>query len=324
MSFLFYCRVIVFMSDYHVQTGAKKTKQFDFRLPPDVYNLISAGADFFGISKSLFIKERCLSFKLPVIGSADLLDDDLSCLKSFSLKLNDIAFDFNRLYKQTLETNRLDLVFNDIFSYKLNDIIECIELFSLVREMYDANKFEFECRVGIVPVFENCVDDNVFAESIRSKRICIRVTDDFYKLIKDISNSMDISVSRFIINTCLNPNCFYVNGILNNPDFINISKSIGINIRQIIFAEKKINERNIICSGGHQLFDMDSDFLSIVQQSNLLLKQWNTFRMDISKIQRDVYFEHIKKRELNLYVKNILENSNPEYLKSLKNREIHI
>lgn len=69
---------------------------------------------------------------------------------------------------------------------------------------------------------------------------------------------------------------------------------------------------------------MDSDFLSIVQQSNLLLKQWNTFRMDISKIQRDVYFEHIKKRELNLYVKNILENSNPEYLKSLKNREIHI
>ena len=46
--------------------------------------------------------------------------------------------------------------------------------------------------------------------------------------------------------------------------------------------------------------------------------------MDISKIQRDVYFEHIKKRELNLYVKNILENSNPEYLKSLKNREIHI
>lgn len=306
-----------------MQAGAKKEKQFDFRLPADVYNLISESAEFFGISKSLFIKERCLSFKLPVVGSADLLDEDFSCIKSFSIKLNDIAFDFNKLYKQTLDTYRLDLVFDNTFSSKLNDINECIEAFSLIKKMYEANKFDFECRVGTIPIFEDCMDDNVFSKSIRSKRICIRVTNDFYNLLKDISKSMDISISKFIVNSCLNPNCFYINGILNNSEFINISKSIGVNIRQIILALKKINERNVECSG-HQLFEMDSNFLSIVQQANLLLKQWCDFRMDISKIQRDVYFEHIKKRDLNLYVKNILDESNPEYLKSLKNREIHI
>lgn len=113
MSFLFGC--FLSMRTYSKKRIETNDVRISVRVSENYFEYLNKCSEFFGVSKSYFIKERCLSDNFYVIHDKNVPDVFFEMLHQLSNLENEIAHDLNSLYQKTLETNRLDLVFQDDF-----------------------------------------------------------------------------------------------------------------------------------------------------------------------------------------------------------------
>lgn len=311
------------MSQY-MKKKELKTIRVHIRVSEQLFNYLNYCSDFFGVSKTYFIKERCLSSSLYYIHSKDLDEKYLNDLKCFSDYLNDMARELNSLYKKTLEINRLDLVFREFpFSIYVNQVNTIATLWeTLFNQFVEDDVLTYRVKNEIVPDYNLYFDETTEYE-VKNKHLQIRVTESFYKLILEVSNSLDKSISQYISDCCIIPLYLDIESIMKNKDFLSLSKSISTNVRQIIFAEKRIDDRNIECSGRH-LYDLDTDFRELQTNSWNLFKSWEKMDYLIGDDQKNLYYKYVKPRKLHSWIDELSNVEMIDYLKILKNRENHI
>lgn len=149
------------------------------------------------------------------------------------------------------------------------------------------------------------------------------MSQSFYRMLSDISKSMSITVTQFILNGCMNPMYLDIYSISKNKDFLLLTHSMERNLRQIKFAIMRINKRNIKCSG-LSLNSINKYFDEIENSLENLFQLWRKFRNTVGSFDKDLYFKFIKKRHLHDCVTQTLSEHDPDYLKIVSNREYHI
>ena len=237
---------------------------------------------------------------------------------------NTIAFELNSLYKKSLDTNRLDLIFHDEFFLEQIDRIEsCINLW--VNEPSNLEDvFSYSSQNTVIPFYNDYFDEYDLNLKVKNKFVFIKMSHSFYKMLYDISKSLSISVTQYIINCCMNPMYTEICCVSENNDFLRLTHKIGSNMRQIRYAINKINKRNKECSGGYTLNEMNEYFDRLDKASDDLFVLWKDFRNFVGEKDKNLYFECIKKRHLLECVKTTLKETDPDFLKIVSNREIHI
>lgn len=311
------------------KTRLKKTElksiRLHIRLSEQINNYLNYCSDFFSVSKSFFIIERCISPVLVCVHDEFLDEMYFDDLKSIASEVNDVAHELNVLYNKTLETNRLDLVFKDVsfFDYtnKINLIIESWT--SLFHKFIEHDVFSYHIKKDVIPDYDIYFDECLGYSSTRNKELQIRVTNSFYQLLTDVSQSFDKTISQYILDCCLMPLYLSVSSVNENKDVMTVLKSIGRNLRQIIYSLNRINKRNIECSG-IQLFDLNTDYCNLHIVSETLLNSWRDFCAVLSDNEKNTFYKFIKSRELHSWIKDVDDAELVEYIKMLKNREYHI
>lgn len=303
----------------------KKDKHLFFRTTSELFEYVNASSDFFNVSNSYLIKERCLSYSYPYICDKDMDFESYNQFKTLCDNLNKVAFELNKLYKSTLSINRLDLVLNDELFGLYLDKIESIydgwkSLFNLFLEKH---LLDYSAEEKTLDIFHEVFDE--YNPSVRkNKRWSVRVSDSFYNLLVSAASSINISVSQLVLESCMNPSYLELSSVLRNKDFITLSYSLSNNIRQIHFSLIKLDRRHIECSGGLNVESIFSTFGSVVKVMDDFLESWNSFDSYTGKLEKEMYDKYIKKRELYKYIVDVLENNDKDYLKTLRNRENYI
>ena len=124
-----YVGIFLDMKNYNLKRTEKKDVRISIRVSDNLFDYLNSCSDFFGVSKSNFIRERCLSDSFYVVCSRELPADFMNTFTQIADMENTIAFELNSLYKKSLDTNRLDLIFHDDFFLEQIDRIEsCINL----------------------------------------------------------------------------------------------------------------------------------------------------------------------------------------------------
>lgn len=313
------------MNKTRLKKAELKSIRLHIRLSEQIYKYLNYCSDFFSVSKSFFIIERCISPSLVYVHDEVLEETYFNNLKSISQEVNDVAHGLNVLYNKTLETNRLDLVFKDIsfleYADKINLIIESWT--SLFQIFIEKDVFSYRVKKDVIPDYDTYFDDSLSCSSIRNKELQIRVTNSFYQLLMDVSGSFHKSSSQYILDSCLIPLYLSVSSVMENKEVMNVLKSIGNNLRQIIYSLNRINARNIECSG-MELFDLNLDYCNLHIASETLLNSWRDFCAILSDYEKNAYYKFIKSRELHNWIYDVDDVELSDYLKILKNREYHI
>ena len=143
-------------------------------------------------------------------------------------------------------------------------------------------------------------------------------------MLCDVSETLSISVTQYIINCCMNPMYTEICCVSENKDFLILARNIENNIRQIKLANIRINKRNKECSGGYTLNEMNEHFDRLDKVSDDLFVLWKDFRNFVGEKDKNLYFECIKKRHLLECVKASLKETDSDFLKTVSNREFHI
>ena len=321
---LFLCIGVLDMERYELNGIQKKDARITIRVSETFMSYLNKCSDFFGISKSHFLKERCLSDLFIIIRGKDIPEDFMNTFIYIADVVNDVAHELNALYKKTLDTNRLDLIFHDdFFIEQTNKVKSCINLWENGANNFN-NVFSYSSQNKVIPFYESYFDEYNSNVEVKNKFVCIRVSQSFYKMICDISKSLSISVTQYIINCCINPMYTELCCVYENEKFLNLACNIENNIRQIKLAIMKINERNKECSGRFTLNEMNEYFDRLDSVSNDLFVLWKDFRSFIGEKDKELYFECIKKRHLLECVKATLKETDPDFLKIVGNRENHI
>lgn len=323
MPFL-YAGIFLGMKNYNLKKVEKNDVRISIRVSENLFDYLNRCSDFFGVSKSNFIKERCLSDLFYVICGKELPDDFMNAFTQIANMENTIAYELNSLYKKTLDTNRLDLIFHDdFFLEQISKIESCINLWRNIS--YDMNDFfSYSPQNIVIPFYESYFDEYDVNPKAKNKFVFIRMSHSFYKMLCDISKSLSISVTQYIINCCMNPMYTEICCVSENNGFLKLTRNIGSNMRQIKSAINKINKRNIECSGGYTLNEMNEHFDRLDKVSDDLFILWKDFRNFVGTIDKKLYFDCIKKRHLLECVKSTLKETDPDFLKTVSNREIHI
>lgn len=315
----------IYMNKNRLKKTELKSIRLHIRLSEHVYNYLNYCSDFFSVSKSFFIIERCISPSLVCVHDDNLDEKRFDDLTNIAYEVNDVAHSLNVLYNKTLETNRLDLVFKDIsfsdYTNKINLIYERWNM--LFRDFVENDVFSYHVKKDVIPDYDIYFDPSLTHSSTRNKELQIRVTNSFYQLLSDVSESFDKSISQYILECCLTPFYLSVGSVNENKEVMTVLKSIGRNIRQVIFSLNRINTRNVECSG-IRLFDLNIDYCDLYVASNALLKSWLDFCAILSDNEKNTFYRYIKSRELHSWINDMENVELVDYLKILKNREFHI
>lgn len=321
MSFLFGC--FLSMRTYSKKRIETNDVRISVRVSENYFEYLNKCSEFFGVSKSYFIKERCLSDNFYVIHDKNVPDVFFEMLHQLSNLENEIAHDLNSLYQKTLETNRLDLVFQDVFFLdQVNKLKICIDLALTISTSMD-DVLSYKTQNSVLPFYDDYFDEYNPSNCKKNKFIFIRMSQSFYRMLSDISKSMSITVTQFILNGCMNPMYLDIYSISKNKDFLLLTHSMERNLRQIKFAIMRINKRNIECSG-LSLNSINKYFDEIENSLENLFQLWRKFRNTVGSFDKDLYFKFIKKRHLYDCVTQTLSEHDPDYLKIVSNREYHI
>lgn len=323
MSF-FMLRYFFAMRKYDLKKTSKKDSRITIRVSEIFNDYLNKCSEFFGVSKSYFIKERCLSDLFYFLHRKDIPEELINTFNQISDVVNDVARELNSLYKKTLDTNRLDLVFHDdFFLEQINRIESCINLW--VNEPSNLEDvFSYSSQNTVIPFYGEYFDEDDSNPKVKNKFVCIRVSQSFYKMLCDVSETLSISVTQYIINCCMNPMYTEICCVSENKDFLILARNIENNIRQIKLANIRINKRNKECSGGYTLNEMNEHFDRLDKVSDDLFVLWKDFRNFVGEKDKNLYFEYIKKRHLLECVKTSLKETDSDFLKTVSNREIHI
>lgn len=184
--------------------------------------------------------------------------------------------------------------------------------------------FSYSSQNTVIPFYNDYFDEYDLNPKVKNKFVFIKMSHSFYKMLYDISKSLSISVTQYIINCCMNPMYTEIWCVSENNDFLRLTHKIGSNMRQIRTAINKINKRNKECSGGYTLNEMNEHFDRLDKVSDDLFALWKDFRNFIGDKDKSLYFQYIKKRHLLECVKTTLKETDPDFLKTVGNREIHI
>ena len=184
--------------------------------------------------------------------------------------------------------------------------------------------FSYSSQNTVIPFYNDYFDEYDSNTKAKNKFVCIRVSQSFYKMLCDVSETLSISVTQYIINCCMNPMYTEICCVSENKDFLILARNIENNIRQIKLANIRINKRNKGCSGGYTLNEMNEHFDRLDKASDDLFVLWKDFRNFVGEKDKNLYFECIKKRHLLECVKTTLKETDPDFLKTVGNREIHI
>lgn len=303
----------------------RKIKHLFFRTTNELYEYVNASSRFFDVSNSYLIKERCLSYSFPYICDKELDSKSYSQFQNICDGLNSIAFDFNKLYKSTLSTNRLDLIFNDkLFEQYLSRIKSVYDEWRKLFEYFSANHvLDYSAEEKTLEAFHDIFDE-YNPSSKKCKRWSIRVSDSFYNLLVSAASSINSSVSQLVLESCMNPSYIALSSVMRNKDFNSLSHSLSNNIRQIHYSLIKLDRRNIECSGGFKIESMFPAFGPLVLIMNEFLESWNSFDDYTGDIEKEMYYTYVKKRNLYKYIEDVLVNNDRDYLKTLRNRENQI
>lgn len=313
------------MKYFDTSKKENKSRHLYFRIPREIYSYIEDSAAFFGVTKAFLIKERCLSEKYVFVHDIEPEQSLLDNFSSLGNELNDLAHKLNIIYQESLTSDFLHLVFTeDIFLQHIPLAQKCVEdLNLLLKEIHENQLFDYQYHETTLKCFHDIFDEYEPKDFKRDNRFSIRVTNSYYSLLKDVASFNKCSMSKYILECCLNPTYLDVSSISRNKDVLKVSKSVGTNLRQIQFALNKMNQRNKKIQEVALLAEVDSFYkLCLIIQDGL--QAWFDFRKEIGQKEKELYFKYIKKRQVYDIVEQVLSDTNPEYLKLIRNRENHI
>ena len=236
-----------------------------------------------------------------------------------------MAHKLNIIYQESLTSDFLYLVFTeDNFQQYIPLAKKCVnDLNNLLNKIQEENLFDYQYHETTLKCFHDIFDEYDTSDSKKELSFQMRVTPSFYNTLKKVASSLDVSVSHYILECCLNPTYIDVSSISRNKDILKASKLIGTNLRQIQFALNKMNQRNKKIQEVALLAEVDTFYqLCLIIQDGL--QAWFDFRKEIGEKEKDLYFKYIKKRQVHDIVEQVLFDTNPDYLKLIRNRENHI
>ena len=137
-------------------------------------------------------------------------------------------------------------VFNYFFFLEQIDRIEsCINLW--VNEPSDLEYvFSYSSQNTVIPFYNDYFDEYDSNTKAKNKFVCIRVSQSFYKMLCDVSETLSISVTQYIINCSMNPMYTEICCVSENKDILILARNIENNIRLIFLFFLLINKKNFL------------------------------------------------------------------------------
>ena len=157
-------------------------------------------------------------------------------------------------------------------------------------------------------------------ESVKDKRIEIRLSSDLYYTFIGYARSLGISVTDLIIESVLASEVVKIQEVSDiEMERIMCMKKIGDNINQVARAMNGIYKKVQQTTDTDLLF-ANADFKSLLMEVRDIKNKFFSC-IEAERMNKEEFYSFLVTRNINPELEKYLQENDPIYLKQLKNRE---
>ncbi len=290
-------------------------RNIQVRITDDFDDYLNQCAEFFGISKSVFIREQCFSNSFfKTIGSDNLEEDWKSSLLSVGSKLNYVAHQMNLIVKEFLESTKPNFILDKkVFEPLVDELLKPDDGWDRIMDLRIDRKFDYsyeEFHFDYVP------DED--ASETKNKLLHLLVDDDFYYCLKLLAKAFDKTISDYIIDRCSSVDYLQASSILENKDLSQMLYEPHNNTKQIL---RSIRTLENLCSRdyGVNIIQKNSSLSELKYTAKNIYEALVMNEDYTLEITKD-WYSKASTRRLENDVKEIFKDEK-DFLKYLKSKE---
>lgn len=282
------------------------------RVTEDFDSYLNQCADFFGVSKSYFVREQCFTNSFFKTIESDLDETFLEDYKSIGHRINLVAHEMNSMLLEFKDSTRPDFILDSNYFNPLVDIVYGLEddwgvIVDLrVKRLcdYEYEEFNFEYEPSDI-------------NERKSKKLHLRVSEDFFYCLKLLADAKEKSISQYVIDVCSSVDYVRASSAFENVDVGKILYMPNNNIRQILSV---INSLEILCKRNYNL--------DVIKRNESLYKLKDActlFYEDLKKNEAyelscvKEWYKKVSTRNITDDVREVLKDETV-FLKQLKNK----
>ena len=287
-------------------------KDILIRITKDFDSYLNQSAEFFGVSKSYFVREQCFTNSFFKTIGADLDEAFLEDYNSIGHRINLVAHEMNSMLLEFKDSTRPDFILDSDYFNPLVDIVYGLEddwgviVDFRVKHLCDYSYEDFNFEYEPLDINER-----------KSKNFHLRVNEDFFCCLKLLANAKEKSISQYIIDCCSSVDYVQASSAFENDDMGKVLYMPNNNIRQIL---RVINSLEILCKRNYNLDVINKNkFLYKLKDACTLfyedLKKNESYELSCVK----EWYKKVSTRNITDEVREVLKDETV-FLKKLKNK----
>lgn len=223
-------------------------KEIRVRVSDDFDDYLNQCAEFFGVTKSFFIREQCFSNSFfKTIGSDNLEEEWKTSLLSVGSKLNYVAHQMNLIVKEFRESTKPNFILDKkLFEPLVDELLKPDDGWDRIMDLRIDRKFDY--------LYEEFHFDYVRdedASETKNKSLHIRVDENnFYYCLNLLVNACDKTISDYIIDRCSSVDYLQASSILKNKELSSMLYEPHNNVRQILRCIRTLEN---LCSENYKV-----------------------------------------------------------------------
>ncbi len=292
----------------------KNKSRICFRISSDFNDYLNQCAEFFGVTKSFFIREQCFSNSFfKTIGSDNLEEEWKTNLLSVGSKLNYVAHQMNLIVKEFRESTKPNFILDKkVFEPLVDELLKPDDGWDRIMDLRIDGKFDYSYQ----ELFFRYEKNDLCDES-KNKFLHIRVDDDFLYCLNLLANAYDKTISEYILERCSYVDYLQASSILKNKDFKPMLYEPHNNVRQILRCIRTLEN---LCSENYKV-DIIRKNSSLSELKYIAKNIYESLLINedyVLELTKD-WYKKGSTRRIDKETKEILKDEK-EFLKKLKSK----